>query len=72
VTDTAQQDTGAAMDSGGTLVCEGSACAIVGAVTDAAVLVAAPGTATDWLDGLLRKQISDQVDEAGASTPHAG
>jgi hypothetical protein len=32
----------------------------------------AAGTAADWLEGLLGKQISNQIDEAGASTPHAG
>jgi len=50
----------------GTLVCEGSACAVVGAATDAAVVLTAPVADPGWLDGLLRKQISDQFDQAGA------
>lgn len=50
----------------GTLVCEGSACAVVGAVTDAAVVLTAPVADPGWLDGLLRKQISGQFDQAGA------
>ena len=56
-----------------TLVCEGSACAVVGAAPGAAVGQAVPGGVPGLqLDGLLRKQISDQVDRAGASAPHAG
>lgn len=58
--------------SRGTLVCEGSACAVVGAAPGAAVGQAVPGEVAGLLDGLLRKQISDQVDRAGASAPHAG
>ena len=76
MTDDLQASTGDAAAEPGTLVCEGSACALVGAVvgagTDVAVTSTAPGTAADWLEGLLVKQISNQVDQAGASTPHAG
>lgn len=55
-----------------TLVCEGSACAVVGAAPGATAAQAVPGEVAGLLDGLLRKQISDQGDRAGASTPHAG
>ena len=72
MTDDLQASTGDAAAEPGTLVCEGSACALVGAGTDVAVTSTAPGTAADWLEGLLVKQISNQVDQAGASTPHAG
>ena len=72
MTDDVQVGAGDAVADPGTLVCEGSACAVVGAGTDDAVRLAAPGTASDWLEGLLSKQISNQVDQAGASTPHAG
>ena len=59
--------------SRGTLVCEGSACAVVGAAPGASAVQAVPGEVAGLqLDGLLRKQISDQVDRAGASAPHAG
>ena len=72
MTDDVQVGTGDAAVDPGTLVCEGSSCAVGGAGTAAAVMSAAPGTAADWLEGLLVKQISKQVDQAGASTPHAG
>jgi hypothetical protein len=39
---------------------------VVGAATDAAVVLTAPVADPGWLDGLLRKQISDQFDQAGA------
>ena len=72
MTDVVQAGAGDESTDPGTLVCEGSACAVVGAGTEEAVGLAAPGTASDWLEGLLVKQISKQVDQAGASTPHAG
>ena len=72
MTDAVQPDTGDALATPGTLVCEGSVCAVVGAESGAAIVPAAPAAAADWLDGLLVKQISNQVDEAGASLPHAG
>ncbi len=57
------------LETMGTLVCEGDVCAVVGTGSDAAVLLTAPVAFADGLDGLLRKQISDQVDRAGAMTP---
>ena len=72
MTDAVQADSGDAVAAPGTLVCGGSTCAVVGAATGDAVRLAAPGTASDWLEGLLSKQISNQVDQAGASTTHAG
>ena len=39
---------------------------MVGAATDAAVVLTAPVADPGWLDGLLRKQISGQFDQAGA------
>lgn len=72
MTDAVQANSGDAIAAPGTLVCEGSTCAVVGAGTDDAVGLATPGTPSDWLAGLLVKQISKQVDQAGASAPHAG
>ena len=72
MTDAVQPHTGGALPAPGTLVCEGSVCAVVGAGSGVAVSAAAPAAAADWLGGLLVKQISTQVDEAGASTPPAG
>lgn len=71
MTDVATFDPGSVLANPGTLVCEGDTCAVVGAGADVAVPVAAPAAQSDWLDGLLRKEISDQVDRAGASTPPA-
>ena len=71
MTDVVAFDPGFAAQDPGTLVCEGDTCAVVGAGSDAAVITAAPAAPSDWLDGLLRKEISDQVDRAGASTPPA-
>lgn len=59
------------LETTGTLVCEGDVCAVVGTGSDAAVLLTAPVVFADGLDGLLRKQISDQVDQAGAMTPRS-
>ena len=56
------------LETMGTLVCEGDVCAVVGTGSAAAVLLPAPVAFADGLDGLLRKQISDQVDQAGAMT----
>lgn len=56
----------------GTIVCEGSVCAVVGTESGAAVVPAASAAVAAWLDGLLVKQISNQIDQTGASTPHAG
>ncbi len=72
MTDAVQASSGDVVADPGTLVCEGSTCAVVGAGTDDAVGLAAPDTPSDWLAGLLVKQISKQVDQAGASAPHAG
>ena len=72
MTDAAAPFPGGVEQVGGTLVCEGSACAVVGAAPDGTAAQAVSGDVTGLLDGLLRKQISDQVDRAGASTPHAG
>ena len=72
MTDGVQASSGDAVAAPGTLVCEGSTCAVVGAGMDDAVGLAAPGTPSDWLAGLLVKQISKQVDEAGASAPRSG
>ena len=72
MTDDVQASPGDAVAEPDTLVCEGSACAVVGAGTDAAVRLTVPGAAADWLAGLLVKQISKQVEQAGASAPHVG
>ena len=71
MTGVAAFDPGIALEDPGTLVCEGDTCAVVGAGAEAAVTAAAPAAQSDWLDGLLRKEISDQVDRAGANTPPA-
>ncbi len=72
MTGAGQPGAGDALPAVATLVCEGSVCAVVGAESGAAVVPAPPAVAADWLDGLLVKQISNQIDQAGASTPHAG
>ena len=72
MTDDVQASTGDAVAEPSTLVCEGSACVVVGAGPGAAARLTAPDVAADWLEGLLVKQISKQVEQAGASAPHAG
>jgi hypothetical protein len=71
VTDAAAIDPGLIEETPGTLVCEGDACVVVGAGSDAGVVLAAADASAGWLDGLLRKQISDQVDRAEATAPRA-
>ena len=71
MTDAAAIEPGFTEEAPGTLACEGDACAVVGAGSEPGVLLAAADASTGWLDGLLRKQISDQVDRAEATAPHA-